>query len=666
MLVVGFLTGAFGLLVSSGFTGARHSDRVARASRNSLASAEPNGPFESLESLRPELLTGVQRSGYTTLTDIQARALPPALAGRDIIGKAKTGSGKTAVFGLALLQRLDMGLASAGKPQALVLSPTRELAQQLVIAVRGLAVGLSGARVVAVTGGAKSREQRAAIAAGAHVLVGTPGRILAMLDAGYLDPCQLGTLVLDEADSLLDMGFETEVSSIIERLPQDRQTLLFSATWPEKVERLSARVQSRPTIISDGGGSAAGGGAPAQVDRALLRQKAVLIPAGVDRKQVLCAVLSACAEGHAGADSPADGGGGEPRLAVVFCETKQQCREVSSHLQARGAAALALHGDLDQKDRDKVLVRFRNGSCRILVATNVAARGLDVAGISLVVCYELSGGAGAAEAYTHRVGRTARAESVGDAISLVALGDVALGDVARGDGRPRGRGPSGGELRRLEALDDALGGAPIPRVEWGAPEYATASGGLAAGWSAMWRTLLVQGGRSEKLRAGDILGALSGGGVGVSASDVGVIEVTEKRTWVAVRRSVAASAAGALDRGKIKKSRFRVHLIEEGDGAGSSRTQPTGRRGAGARGDRQPAGRKSGGAGSGRDGGSRRPYDASGGAGSGRDGGSRRPYEASGGAGSGRGGGSRRPYDASGGAGSGRGGGSRRPYDASY
>ena len=662
---MGFLTGSFGLLVSSGFTGAHHSDQVARASRNSLASAEPNGPFENLESLRPELLTGVQRSGYTTLTDIQARALPPALAGRDIIGKAKTGSGKTVVFGLALLQRLDMGLASAGKPQALVLSPTRELAQQLVIAVRGLAVGLSGARVVAVTGGAKSREQRAAIAAGAHVLVGTPGRILAMLDAGYLDPCQLGTLVLDEADSLLDMGFETEVSSIIEHLPQDRQTLLFSATWPEKVERLSARVQSRPTIISDGdgeGGSAAGGGSPAQVDRALLRQKAVLIPAGVDRKQVLCAVLSASAEGHAGADSPA-GGGGEPCLAVVFCETKQQCREVSSHLQARGAAALALHGDLDQKDRDKVLVRFRNGSCRILVATNVAARGLDVAGITLVVCYELSGGAGGAEAYTHRVGRTARAESVGDAISLVVLGD----GRSKGDGRSRGLAsressverridpsdgvaytkaewveflgeeacevaweaaevapapgigggilqggvtrdpppgmlsfPSGGELRRLEALDDALGGAPIPRVDWGAaPEYAMASGGLAAGWSAAWRTLLVQGGRSDKLRAGDILGALSGGGVGLSASDVGIIEVTEKRTWVAVRSSAAAAAAGALDRVKIKKSRFRVHLIEEGDGTDSS-TQPAGRRGGGAGGDRQPVGRKSGGAGSGR------------------------------------------------------------------
>ena len=487
-------------------------------------------PFESLDCLRPELLAGVQRLDYTALTAIQARALPPALSGQDVVGKAKTGSGKTVVFGLALLQRLDLTLDSGSRPQALVLSPTRELAHQLVGAVRGLAVGLPGTRVVAVTGGATSRDQRDAIKAGAHVIVGTPGRVLAMLDNGYMDASRLGTLVLDEADSLLDMGFEEEVLRVLRHLPRSRQTLLFSATWPDKVEALSARVQSQPVVVSDGSDDGDGDAASAtQVDRALLRQRAVLFSSAVDRNAVLCAVLSASADGDRG-------------LAVVFCETKQQCRKVAAHLQARGASALALHGDLEQRDRDQVLVRFRNGSCRILVATNVAARGLDVPGIRLVVCYELAGGPGCGEAYTHRVGRTARASSEGDAVSLVAIET---------------------ELPRLDAVDAALGGEAIPRVEWSsAPEYAATSGGLSAQWSAEWRTLLVQGGRRDKLRPGDVLGALSGSGVGLSGSDVGAIEVTEKRTWVAVRSSSAAVAAAALDRVKIKKGRFRVHLIE--------------------------------------------------------------------------------------------------------
>ena len=567
-----------------------------------------------MSSLRPELLAGTQRLGYTALTDIQERALPPALAGRDVVGKAKTGSGKTVVFGLALLQRLDMNMSSAGRPQALVLSPTRELAQQLVGAVRGLAVGLDGTRVVAVTGGATSRDQRDAIAAGVHVVVGTPGRVLAMLDAGYMDPSALRTLVLDEADTLLNMGFEEEVHRIIKQLPRSasggdaigRQTLLFSATWPAKVETLSARVQSRPEVVSDGDGDGdgAGGAAAAQVDRSLLRQTALLLPAGTDRAAVLCAVLAARGDGggavlgappkpEAEVEAKVEAG---PGLAVVFCETKQQCREVAARLQEDGAAALALHGDLEQRERDRVLVRFRNGSCRILVATNVAARGLDVAGIGLVVCYELSGGQDCGERHTHRVGRTARAESAGEALSLVRLADaeprgggggggggVGGGGGGRGGrgggGRSGGRGGGGSgggsELGRLEAIEASLGGEKIPRVQWAdAPENSNSAGrragspgtaGLAAGWSAEWRTLLVQGGRRDKLRPGDILGALtsSGSGSGLSGADVGTIEVTDQRTWVAVRSAAAAEAAAALGKTRIKKSKFKVHLVDE-------------------------------------------------------------------------------------------------------
>ena len=186
-------------------------------------------------------------------------------------------------------------------------------------------------------------------------------------------------------------------------------------------------------------------------------------------------------------------------------------------------------------------MRFRNGSCRILVATNVAARGLDVNGFTLVVNYELSGGKGCGEAYTHRVGRTARAERLGEAVSLVSTGP--------------GRSC---ELPRLAAVDAALGGERIPRVE-----HIAASGDqqLHAAWSSQWRTLLVQGGRRDKLRPGDILGALSGVGVGLSGADVGTIEVLDKRSWVAVRSAAAADTALALAKVKIKKSRFKVHLI---------------------------------------------------------------------------------------------------------
>ena len=345
------------LMAPSGFTRAHHLTRAryptVRTCRffSLAAHASDERSLESLSvSLRPELLAGARRLGYTGLTDIQARALPSALAGRDVVGKAKTGSGKTVVFGLALLQRLDLDRPSRGRPQALVLSPTRELAQQLVGAVRSLAVHLNGTRVVAVTGGAVSRDQRAAIMAGVHVVVGTPGRVLAMLDAGYIDPSQLRTLVLDEADSLLDMGFEDEVNRVLEHLPckEQRQTLLFSATWPAKVEQLSARVQSAPERVSDGEIGETGGAA--QVDRKVLRQRAVLFSPDVERNTVLCSVLTSSAEASALGRESVDADLGDPAcadlrdpgLAVVFCETKQQCREVSSHLQALLARSLSL------------------------------------------------------------------------------------------------------------------------------------------------------------------------------------------------------------------------------------------------------------------------------------------------------------------------------------
>lgn len=459
--------------------------------------------FSTLD-LGPELLTGVERLGFTALTDIQARALPLALAGRDLVGHARTGSGKTAVFGLAILQQLDLADRS---PQALVLCPTRELAEQTVGHIRALAVGLPGVRVITVTGGSPSRDQRDAIAAGAHIVVGTPGRILQQIELGRLRPDGLSVLVLDEADRLLDMGFEEQVGDILGFLPKVRQTLLFSATWPPGTQELSARVQREPELVQ----------AEGQVAPQLLRQSAVLCE-WEDRDAALLEVLA----------------GRSPVPTLVFCETREQCKHVAGFLRRQGAAALALHGELEQRDRDEVLVQLRNGSARVLVATNVASRGLDVAGIELVVCYEPSP---EPDVHLHRVGRTARAEAQGEAVLLVA--------------------GAGKELRRLEAIEQAFE-LEIPRQVWEGGEERD----LAA-WTAPWRTLVVLGGRRDKLRAGDLLGALTRG-VGLDGGDVGEITLTDRRAWVAVRAARAREAREGLSDVRIKKKRFRVHLVGGG------------------------------------------------------------------------------------------------------
>lgn len=550
--------------------------------------------FASL-GLRPALLQAVDRLGYKTLTDIQERALPCALSGRDVVGKSKTGSGKTCVFGLTLLQNLDLGLDNrGGRPQALVLSPTRELASQLVDVTRGLASCMEGVRVLAVTGGSPSRDQRARLDAGAHVVVATPGRCLQLLELGLLDPRFIKCLVLDEADTLLDMGFEVEVNRIIDKLPprDRRQTMLFSATWAERVAELSERVMLRPEVFSDRlqgdtleSGLGSSTAAAEQVDRSLLQQSALLFEGGEEvRLEALCHVLATAAAPVAVALSEE---GAEPSC-VVFCETRQQCNDVAAFLCSRGASALALHGDLEQSEREKVLVRFRNKSCRILVATNVASRGLDVADLSLVICLELNEDP---DVHVHRVGRTARAERAGAAVSLVHApasraqrkdgrrasdavdgADLEVSPVA-GEGesreregeRERGTGRTWipqnryNEVSRLDSIDKALGGEPIPRKTWRPTGQIVE---LHLNWEAGWVTVLVSGGRRDKLRAGDILGALCGDVVRLQGSQVGKIEVTEERTWVAVRRDVAAKVVRGLNSTKIKNQRFRAHLIK--------------------------------------------------------------------------------------------------------
>ena len=455
-------------------------------------------PFSTLD-LRPGLLTSLEQHAYVEMTPIQAQALPPILQGADVIGQAKTGSGKTAAFGLGLLNPL---VAERLEVQALVLCPTRELADQVAAELRRLAKRIPNTRVLTLCGGRVFREQRLALGQGAQIIVGTPGRILDHLDKGTLILSALRTLVLDEADRMLDMGFVDEVLDITEACPPIHQTLLFSATFPDGIATLSAKVQTNPTSVS----------VETQVQPDQLRQLAYLCERH-QRHETLVQILAE----H------------RPDSALIFCETRKDCERVADVLEQHGAPALALHGGLEQRDRDDVLVQFTHGSVRLLVATNVAARGLDIPSLPAVIVSELSPDP---ESHLHRIGRTGRAGEVGLALSVVA-------------------GPA--EQERLAHIE-AFAGQPIPRgVDL--PE-----GDSLAFLAPLFQTLMIFSGRKDKLRKGDILGALIKDGQ-IPAEAIGRIDLSAKTCAIAIRRTYARTALTFLHSARVKKKRVRAILL---------------------------------------------------------------------------------------------------------
>ncbi|MCR6664086.1 MAG: ATP-dependent RNA helicase DbpA [Luteimonas sp.] len=446
--------------------------------------------------LPPALLQGVEAAGYTTMTPIQAQALPAILDGRDVIAQAPTGSGKTAAFGLGLLHRLD---PTRIKTQALVLCPTRELADQVGKQLRKLAVGIPNLKVSILCGGIPLGPQLASLTHDPHVVVGTPGRIqeLAKKKALHLDGVR--TLVLDEADRMLDMGFEEAIRDIVKRTPKERQGLLFSATFPDAIRSLGQAMLRDATQVSIDGGAQ-----PATIEQWFFEAE----PAR--RAPLLAAVLLR----H------------RPESAVVFCNTRADTAEVVGSLSHYGFSALALHGDMEQRDRDEVLVQFANRSCSVLVASDVAARGLDVEDIGAVVNYELPTDV---DTYLHRIGRTGRAGRDGLALSLCT---------------PR-------ELPRADAIAERLG----KPLHW--DKVAPLSGKAANVPVAAMATLRIDGGRSDKLRPGDIVGALTGD-ADLHKDAIGKIDVFATRSYVAIARAQAGKALSALREGKIKGRRFRV------------------------------------------------------------------------------------------------------------
>lgn len=455
----------------------------------------------SILGLDASLLANLESMGYQAMTPIQAQGLPPVLSGNDLIAQAETGSGKTAAFGIGLLSRLNTRDFTV---QALVLCPTRELADQVSKEIRRLASAIPNVKLLTLCGGVPFGPQLGSLEHGAHIVVGTPGRVLKHLRKGSLALNALQTLVLDEADRMLDMGFYDDIAEIVAATPADRQTLLFSATYPEAIQQISASMQRKPVRVSV---------ASTQTQNNI--EQVFYEVAGRDGR--LPALLTLL--GHY-----------NPASCVIFCNTKQQCQEIADTLQEKGFSALALHGDLEQRDRDQVLVLFSNRSCSILVATDVAARGLDIKDLEAVINFELSQDP---EVHIHRIGRTGRAGKTGLALSLF----------------------SAAESYRVNAIEDYQK-SPI--------NYA-AIGSLHVNRKLDLRppmvTLCIDGGRKDKMRPGDILGALTSEG-GIAGDQVGKIDLFDRQAYVAIQRGMADRALQQLSKRKIKGRYYRVRKLQ--------------------------------------------------------------------------------------------------------
>jgi len=456
--------------------------------------------FDSL-ALSAPIQDNLRRLGYLEMTPIQAATLPTALLGKDIIGQAKTGSGKTAAFALPLLANLN---ARRFAVQALVLCPTRELADQVTTEIRRIARAEENIKVVTLTGGVPLRGQAASLEHGAHVVVGTPGRVIDHLDRGHLQLDAVNTLVLDEADRMLDMGFLDDIVKVVAQCPRERQTLLFSATYPEGIAQLAGKFMRDPATVK----------VEAQHAGTEIEQRWYEIKDG-ERIRAVTMLLD-----HF-----------RPETTLAFCNTKARCREVADALRDRGYSALALYGELEQRERDQVLVRFANRSCSVLVATDVAARGLDIAGLAAVINVDVTPDA---EVHVHRIGRTGRAGEAGLALNLASLDEMGfVGRIEQLQGRPS-------QWHPLADLTPAPGGPLRPKMA----------------------TLHIQGGRKEKIRPGDVLGALTAD-LGYTREQVGKINVNEFSTYVAVDSAIAPEVARRLAGAKIKGRGVKVRLLDD-------------------------------------------------------------------------------------------------------
>lgn len=446
--------------------------------------------------LSKEMLHNLNEIGYKEMTPIQEESLPFILEGRDVIAQAKTGSGKTAAFGIGLLHKLQV---KKFRVQSLILCPTRELADQVAKELRMLARFSHNIKILTLCGGTAFGPQLGSLRHGAHIIVGTPGRILKHLKKETLSLEDVDMLVLDEADRMLDMGFSEEINEVLGFVPKTRQTLLFSATYTDEILSISASIQKDALNV--------------KTTSTEVANKITERFYEVQNSQKLKTVINILSNF-------------KPENVIVFANTKAEVQEIADTLQKNRIDALAIHGDLEQYERNDVLVQFANKSCPVLVATDVAARGLDIKELSMVINYDLPH---SEETYTHRIGRTARAGAEGLAFTLFSPYEADKAYEYKNKNRL---------FEDAEVLKVVNGFEMKPQNI----------------------TLVIEGGKKDKVRAGDVLGALTGE-AGLNGSSIGKIDIYDKQSYVAIEACKIDEAHEKLKNGKIKGKKFSVWIL---------------------------------------------------------------------------------------------------------
>ena len=450
--------------------------------------------FDSIAEIPSALLETLKQLSFTTMSEIQGKAINPILEERDILAQSKTGSGKTLAFGLPCIMRTN---TNNYKPQTIIITPTRELADQIAVELRKIAAYKANLKILTLYGGVPLRAQAESLAKGAHILIGTPGRIQDHLAKETLVLDSIKTLVLDEADRMLDMGFYDEIVKIGSNMPRGKQTLLFSATFPEKIEKLAKALLKQPLSI--------------KVDTIIESTKIdEMVYETTDKFKTLSVLIQSY----------------KPESLLIFCNTKVEVMALTDKLLKLGHAAIDIHGDLDQRDRNESVIAFSNGSKRIMVATDVASRGLDIKNISLVINYDLPFDP---EVYTHRIGRTGRADATGTAISLFS---------------PRDKEKCSYVLNKAKKAD-----LSTLRVD---SKFRMQSD---------YDTLCLNGGKKTKLRAGDIIGTFCKE-IGIDNSMIGKINITDTKSYIALHHTVTDQVFKALKKVKIKKKKYSTWILD--------------------------------------------------------------------------------------------------------
>lgn len=516
--------------------------------------------FEEM-CLDTRIMRAIAEMGFEQPSPIQAQSIPIAVEGKDMIGQARTGTGKTASFGIPMLQRINPKDKSL---QAIVLCPTRELAIQSANEIRKLAKFLHGIKVLPIYGGQEISKQIRSLKGGVQIVIGTPGRVMDHLHRHTLKPQTVDIVVLDEADEMLNMGFREDIETILGQLPEERQTMLFSATMPKPILEIAKRYLHEPEIVK-------------------VIQKELTVPKIEQyyyevnprkKNEVLSRLLDMY----------------DPSLSLVFCNTKRKVDELVADLKGRGYFAEGLHGDMKQSQRDRVMNGFRNGRTDILVATDVAARGIDVDDVEAVFNYDVPQDD---EYYVHRIGRTGRAGREGRAFTLVVGKEIyKLKDIQRYCKTKIRRQPipsvndvaaikveklleQAGELiatdglgRMMDLLEEYLDGSDYSATEMAAALLAMQLGetstqtlpkeefgdtGAEPGMVRMFMNI----GKKDRVRIGDILGAVAGES-GMEGALVGTIDMYDNFSFVEVPQEYAAAVLEAMNHSKIKGRRVNM------------------------------------------------------------------------------------------------------------